>query len=141
MASIDSSFAGPMKAQVFTTSTSAAPGSSTSSCPPRVSTPSMISLSIWFFGQPRVRKWTRFPAMTSVAEVHELHGDVQVLAAQELHDGLQVVALLAGDPHLLALDRRLDLELRLLHQLDDLARLVGRDPALQVELLLRRAGG
>jgi hypothetical protein len=46
IASIDSSFAGPMNAHVFTTSTSAASGSSTSSCPPRVSMPSMSSLSI-----------------------------------------------------------------------------------------------
>src|SRR4029079_10830939 len=128
-----------MNAHVFTTSTSAASGSSTSSWPSRASMPSMSSLSIWFFGQPRVRKWTRFATGRSVAEVRELHREVEVLPAQELHHGLQVVALLARDAHLRALDRRLHLELRVLDVFHDFAGLLGDYALLEIELLLRGA--
>src|SRR5438128_12386668 len=124
MASIDSSLAGVMKLQVFTTSTSAASGSSTISWPRRASTPSITSLSSWFFGQPSVRRWTR---RRSVMEVGELDRDAEVVLAQELRDRLQVVLLLSRDAQLVALDRDLDLQLGLLHQLHHLARLVGRD--------------
>src|SRR6059036_694545 len=133
MASIDSSLAGWMKLHVFTTSTSAASGSRTSSCPRRASTPSITSLSTRFLGQPRVRRWTR---RGSVTEVRELHGDTEVVLAEELHDRLQLVLLLARDPQLVTLDGDLDLELRVLHQLHDLARLVGGDAPLEVDLLL-----
>src|SRR5436309_13460851 len=105
-----------MKAQVLTTSTSAASGSSTISWPRRASTPSMTSLSTWFFGQPRVRRCTRRGAgvqasAISVPEVRELQRDAEVLPAQQLDHGLQVVLLLAGHPHLVALDGDLHLEL------------------------------
>src|SRR6059036_2213328 len=133
MASIDSSLAGWMKLHVFTTSTSAASGSRTSSCPRRASTPSITSLSTRFLGQPRVRRWTR---RGSVTEVRELHGDTEVVLAEELHDRLQLVLLLARDAHLVALDGDLHPELRVLHQPDDLARLVGGDALLEVDLLL-----
>src|SRR5438876_286299 len=133
MASIDSSLAGWMKLHVFTTSTSAASGSRTSSCPRRASTPSITSLSTRFLGQPSVRRWTR---RGSVTEVRELHGDAEVALAQKLDDRLQLVLLLARDPHLVALDGDLHPELRVLHQPDDLARLVGGDALLEVNLLL-----
>src|SRR6266480_4931284 len=133
MASMDSSLAGWMKLHVFTTSTSAASGSRTSSCPRRASTPSITSLSTRFLGQPRVRRWTR---RGSVTEVRELHGDAEVALAQKLDDRLQLVLLLARDAHLVALDGDLHPELRVLHQPDDLARLVGGDALLEVDLLL-----
>src|SRR5262245_9190016 len=140
MASIDSSLAGPMKAHVFTTRTSAASGSSTISCPARVRTPSMTSVSTWFFGQPRVTTCTRRRLDTcSITEVDELHRDPEVAVAQQLDHALQVVALLPGHAHLIGLDGRLDLELRILDQLDDLARLVGGDAFLEREVLLRAA--
>src|SRR5216110_687320 len=85
IASIDSSLAGVMKLQVLTTSTSASAGSSTISWPRRASTPSITSLSTWFFGQPRVRKCTRL-----VTEVGELEGDAQVLLAEKLDHGLEI---------------------------------------------------
>src|SRR5213594_3368705 len=133
MASMDSSLAGWMKLHVFTTSTSAASGSRTSSCPRRASTPSITSPSTRFLGHPRVRRWTR---RGSVTEVRELHGDAEVALAQELDDRLQLVLLLARDPHVIPLDGDLDLELGVLHQLHDLARLVGGDALLEVDLLL-----
>src|SRR5881628_2759820 len=138
MASMDSSLAGWMKLHVFTTSTSAASGSRTSSCPRRASTPSITSLSTRFLGHPRVRRWTR---RGSVTKVRELHGDAEVALAQELDDRLQLVLLLSRDPHLIALDGDLHLELGVLHQLHDLARLVGRDTLLEVDALLGGAGG
>src|SRR5213593_2298346 len=119
MASIDSSLAGWMKLHVFTTST-----------------PSITSLSTRFLGQPRVRRWTR---RGSVTEVRELHGDAEVVLAEQRHDRLQLVLLLARDPQLVTLDGDLDLELRVLHQLHDLARLVGGDALLEVDLLLGSA--
>src|SRR5437867_5474224 len=145
MASIDSSLAGAMKLHVLTTSTSAASGSSTSSWPRRASTPSMISLSTWFFGQPRVTRWTRrrpgagARIAASLTEVRELESDAEVVSAQELDHGLQIVPLLAGDADLIPLDRHLHLPLGVLHELHDLAALVGRDALLQVHALLRAA--
>src|SRR5207249_6336457 len=135
IASIDSSLAGVMKLQVLTTSTSAAAGSSTSSWPRRARTPSITSLSTRFFGHPRVSRWTR---RGSVTEVRELHGDAEIVLAEELRDRLQLVLLLAGDAQLVALDRDLHLQLRLLGELHHLAGLVGRDPLLKVDPL---AGG
>src|SRR5262249_3787218 len=129
-----------MKAHVFTTSTAAACGSRAISWAARVSTPSMTSLSTWFFGHPSVVTWMRRRCSTgSVPEVDELHGDAEVALAQQLHHGLQVVALLARHPHLIALDGDLHLELGVLHLLDYLARLLDRDPLLEVDALLRRA--
>ncbi len=55
--SIDSFFAASMNPHVFTTMTSAAPGSSTWRNPERSATPSMTSVSTRFFGQPRLTKW------------------------------------------------------------------------------------
>src|SRR5438552_8345396 len=108
IASIDSSLAGVMKLQVLTTSTSASAGSSTTSWPRRASTPSITSLSTWFFGQPSVSRWTRRGA--SVMEVRELHRDAEVALAEEPHHGLQLVLLLPRDAQLIALDRDLHLQ-------------------------------
>src|SRR4029453_6349128 len=58
--SIDSSVAGWMKLQVFTTITSASAGSSTITNASASNRPAMISLSTRFFGQPRLTRWTRF---------------------------------------------------------------------------------
>src|SRR5207245_10901160 len=107
MASMDSSLAGWMKLHVFTTSTSAASGSRTSSCPRRASTPSITSLSTRFLGQPRVRRWTR---RGSVTEVRELHGDTEVVLAEETHDRLQLVLLPARIQALVRLGGSLVLE-------------------------------
>src|SRR6266542_355781 len=54
----DSSRARSMKAQVLTTRQSAASARSVISWPAWASMPSMSSESTWFFGQPRVVKWT-----------------------------------------------------------------------------------
>src|SRR2546426_10822493 len=100
MASIDSSLAGWMKLHVFTTSTSAASGSRTSSCPRRASTPSITSLSTRFLGQPRGRRGTRRGSVTGGCE---LHGGARGALAQELDDRPQLVLLLCRDPHPVAL--------------------------------------
>jgi len=46
--------------------------------------------------------------------IGELQRDAEVLGLEEGDDGLEVVAVLAGDAHLLLLDRRLDPDLRVL---------------------------
>src|SRR5262249_48343981 len=56
--SIDSSRARSMKAQVLTTRHSASSARSASGNPASVSMPSISSESTWFFGQPRVVRWT-----------------------------------------------------------------------------------
>src|ERR1043166_6865094 len=105
----------------------------------------MTSLSTWFFGHPSVKRCTRRRAAAAtcillVPEVRELDGDAEVVAAQELHHGLQIVALLAGDAELVPLDRPLHLPLGVLPQLHDVAGLFGGDPLLQVHALLGGAG-
>src|ERR1041385_3529397 len=99
----------------------------------------MTSLSTWFFGQPRVTKWTLRDGIALLPGVRQLHRDAEVLLAQQVHDGLQIVALLAADAHLVALDGGLHLELGLLHELRDLASLLDGDALLAVELLLGRS--
>src|SRR5438093_9828953 len=56
--SIDSSRARSMNAQVLTMRHSASSGRSASGNPASVSMPSISSESTWFFGQPRVVRWT-----------------------------------------------------------------------------------
>src|SRR4051812_24654197 len=80
--------------------------------------------------------------MSSV--VGELHGEVVVLAAHERLDGLEVVALLARHPQLVALDLGLDtLGALVADQLGDLLGVLGGDPLLErdrdLRLLARRA--
>jgi len=55
ISSTDSSFAGRMKAQVFTTMTPARSGRSVTLQPERDRRADMTSLSTRFFGQPRLR--------------------------------------------------------------------------------------
>ena len=54
MVSMLSRRASSMKAQVFTTTRSAAAGSSVAVMPSASSVPMILSLSTWFFGQPKV---------------------------------------------------------------------------------------
>ena len=54
MVSIDSCRASSMNAQVFTTTRSAAAGSSVATSPSASSVPTSLSESTWFFGQPSV---------------------------------------------------------------------------------------
>jgi hypothetical protein len=49
-----------MNPQVLTTSMSASAGSSTSTWPSARTRPSITSVSTWFFGQPRLTKYTFF---------------------------------------------------------------------------------
>src|SRR6516164_7371047 len=73
----------------------------------------------------------------SVAEVRELQRHVELCPAQQCNRRLQVIALLAADAYLVALDARLDLELRVLHQPRDVAAGVGIDAVAQHHFLLR----
>src|SRR5579862_7279947 len=57
----------------------------------------------------------------SVPEIHELQRLLELEGADARHDGLQVIALLAGDAELIALDRGLHLELAVLDGLHELA--------------------
>src|ERR1700683_141506 len=75
----------------------------------------------------------------SVAEVIELQRHLELRAAQQRDGGLQLVTLLTADAHLVALQARLHLELRVLDQaLDLLARF--RIDALPEQHLLARRG-
>src|ERR1041385_405954 len=72
---------------------------------------------------------------TSVrAVVDELHVDPEIALAQQLDGRLEHVAVTAGDPHKVAVDRGLYLELAVLDRLDDLARLFDWDALLQRDL-------
>src|SRR5579863_3858662 len=83
--------------------------------------------------QPTAKLGSRMCA-GSVAEVVELQRQVELRAAQQLDGRLQVVALLAGDAHLLPLDAGLDLELRILDEACDLLAGLGVDPLLEEDL-------
>src|SRR4029077_14287154 len=73
----------------------------------------------------------------SVAEVRELQRHVELRCAQQDNRCLQVIALLAADAHLIALNARLPLELGVLHQARDFAAGVGIDTLPQHHFLLR----
>src|SRR5579872_947600 len=74
----------------------------------------------------------------SVAEVVELQRQVDLRAAQQLDRRLQIVALLAGDADLLALDAGLDLELRVLDEARYLPAGLGIDALPEEHLLTGR---
>src|SRR5205807_10641718 len=74
---------------------------------------------------------------TSVAEIVELQRAVELGAAQQRDRRLQLVALLAGDPYLLALQARLHLELRVLDGAHDLASRLLVDAVPQRHFLVR----
>src|SRR5262245_46576525 len=83
-----------------------------------------------------LRSATRLPltgstvATNTLPVVRELHVDPQIRLLQSPDHGLQVVPVLARDPHLVGLDGGLDLDLHPLDDLYDLARLLGRDALL-----------
>src|SRR4029453_19614296 len=71
-----------------------------------------------------------------VAEVRELERHAEVAFAERRDHCLQVVALLAGHPQLIALGLALDpLQSELLDELVELTGLVGRDACVQLEAL------
>src|SRR6185503_6604454 len=88
-------------------------------------------------------KWLSIRRGTSVgAVIGELHVDAEIALAQHLDHRLQDVAVASRDPHKIALDRRLHLQLAVFDLLDDLARFLGWDPLLQRDFLLDgRTGG
>src|SRR5690606_18481328 len=75
----------------------------------------------------------------SVTEIVELQRKLELLAAQQRHRGLQVVALLAVDAQLVAIDLGVDLELGVLELALDLLGQFALD-ALAHRHLLPRAG-
>src|SRR5690606_7925854 len=78
----------------------------------------------------------------SVAEVHELEVEVERrVLAHQLDGRLQVVPLLAADPHLLVLDLGLHLELAAFEDLHDLLGGLGGDALADRQLLAAQAAG
>src|SRR5690606_9365813 len=71
----------------------------------------------------------------SVTEVVELQRQLEVLAAQQRHRGLQVVALLAGHAQLVAVDLAVDLELGVLELALDLLGQLALDALAHRDLL------
>src|SRR5882762_9835088 len=70
--------------------------------------------------------------------VGELHVDAQVRPLQQLDHRLQIVPVLAGHTHLVALDGGLHLDLGPLDGLDDLPGLLGGNPFLEGDALSHR---
>src|SRR5208282_1525573 len=78
----------------------------------------------------------------SVAPViRELQIDAKILLLDHRDQLLQRVAILAADPHYVALDRGWRFFLRILDQLHDFSGLFNRDPLLNGDLLLHCASG
>src|SRR5580704_15428674 len=77
----------------------------------------------------------------SVSEVHELEIDPDVVLPQDLDGGLQVVLVLAAHAHLALLDGGLHLELGVLDDLHDCARLLDVDPVLDLHDEARELSG
>src|SRR5512134_2144087 len=76
-------------------------------------------------------------ALASV--VAELQRHAEIGFPEQAHHFLELVPRRGCDAKLIALDARLDLlELAVLEELDDVARLVRRDPLLQRDLLPHR---
>src|SRR4026208_2163178 len=80
-------------------------------------------------------------ATRSLTKVDELQRQVHVASADRLDGGLQVVALLARYTDLVAHDLRLYLQLRVLDELDDLARAIRVDSLFQSDFLFGAATG
>src|SRR5215467_209183 len=80
MVSIDSCFAGPMKAQVLTTITCADSGSRTSEYPRPSRVPSITSESTRFLGQPKVARYNVFAGLSDC-------GPFKVISAPDEVDG------------------------------------------------------
>src|SRR5918999_1089964 len=87
MASIDSCFALSMKAQVFTTSTSASAASRVSSWPACCASPSITSESTRFLGQPREIMPIFIGDDLRIIEKQNGHGRYRVGVEREGPDG------------------------------------------------------
>ena len=77
----------------------------------------------------------------SVTEVIELQRHAELMAAQRSNGVLQVITLLAGHAHLLALDGGLHFELGVLDMRNDLLRQLFIDTFLERGLLLHQLAG
>src|SRR5690606_15079911 len=85
--------------------------------------------------------WVMAARRGSVAEVVELQRQLELLPAQQRHRRLQVVALLAGDAQLVAVDLRIHLQLGVLERGLDLLRQFALDALLDGDLLARAGQG
>src|SRR5450759_3715522 len=82
-----------------------------------------------------------YPISLVAPVIRELQIDAKVLLLDHRDHFLQRIAILAADPHYIALDGGLRFFLRILDQLHDLPRLFDWDPLLQGDLLFYRASG
>src|SRR4029450_8642087 len=89
----------------------------------------------------RDNRWEGAAAGGGVSHVDELERDAEVRLAHRPNHGLEVVLLLAGDAHLIALDVALDLHAGPLDELHELLGLVLGDPDVHVHALPIRALG
>src|SRR3989441_593067 len=124
MASIDSSLAGWMKLHVFTTSTSAASGSRTSSCPRRASTPSITSLSTRLWRAELQRAQRHLPLPHLLAHDVGERAQLEVVGGAEVNGGLLASHLGRLVPEVEAL---CDLAQRLLERVVDLLEIDAAD--------------
>src|ERR1700722_14453962 len=108
MTSVDSSFAGSMKAQVLITTVSARPASDSNRHPALESLAIITSVSTRFFAQPRLMNATLFTVSLSLTVVDELQRQLELHRAQRRDHFLQIVLVLSGDPNLLVLELRGD---------------------------------
>jgi len=76
-----------------------------------------------------------------IPEIVELQRHTEIGFAQQRNHFLQIITLLAGHPHLLALDRDLHLELRLLDHFHELAAGIDIEAMLQRYFLLHHLAG
>src|SRR5438046_1031423 len=74
-----------------------------------------------------------------VAEILEVGGDFEIVAAHKLNDALQFVLLFPSHPNLAVLQRALHLEAGLLYRLDNLLRLLTFQALLNFQFLPRMA--
>src|SRR5207245_5710801 len=75
------------------------------------------------------------PTVSDAAIIRELERDAEVLVLQHRDDLLQIVAVLAGDTHLVFLDRGLHADLAVLDKAHDLLGALDRDALLARDLL------
>src|SRR5450830_820020 len=101
----------------------------------RSTSPSLSAIISWWRAHRGSAGLTRGligAEILSPAVVCELQGHAEVAPLQERDDGLKVVAVLARNADLVALDGRLDLDLRFLDRLDDLPGFLRRNPLLHL---------
>src|SRR3989338_8588963 len=122
------------------TGTRVSSGAAAATAPRRTSSPIDAAATALGAGARPIPDASGSTAVPS-AVVGELHVEVQGAVAQGLDRPLQFVLVPALDPDLVRLDGRLDLEPAPLEDLDDLLRLILRDPLLQGDLLPEAAAG